>query len=276
MSVVADRQRPPLLGDDVRRFASLVWTLAVTDWKLRFYGSVLGYLWTLARPFAFFGVIYVVFTEIAKIGDDIPNYGVYVLFSMVLFQFFGEATGSAVTSLVARENLLRKMRFPRLVIPLSTVMTALMNLCATLLAVFLFAVITGVYPDWSWLQLPVLIAILAVLATGTGMMLAPLYVRYRDVQPIWEVATQILFYASPILYVATMVPEDFLQAYLCNPIATVLTQLRHAVVDPTAPPAADLIGGAGWLLVPAAVTAVVFALGAWVFSRDAPRIAENL
>jgi ABC-2 type transport system permease protein len=276
MTTVPARQRPQLLGDDARRLWNLTWVLAVTDWKLRFYGSVLGYLWTLARPFAFFGVIYVVFTEIAKIGDDIPNYGVYVLFSMVLFQFFGEATGSAVTSLVARENLLRKMRFPRLVIPLSTVMTALMNLCATLLAVFLFAVITGVYPDWSWLQLPVLIAILAVLATGTGMLLAPLYVRYRDVQPIWEVATQILFYASPILYVATMVPEDFLQAYLCNPIATLLTQLRHAVVDPTAPTAADLIGGAGWLLVPAAVTAVVFALGAWVFSRDAPRIAENL
>ena len=276
MTTVPAGQRPQLIGDDARRFWSLVWTLAATEWKLRFYGSVLGYLWSLARPFAFFGVIYVVFTEIAKIGADIPNYGVYVLFSMVLFQFFGEATGGAVTSLVARENLLRKMRFPRLVIPLSTVTTALMNLGMTLVAVFLFAVISGVYPDWSWLQLPVLIALLGTLATGTGMILAPLYVRYRDVQPVWDVATQILFYASPILYVATMVPEDFRQAYLCNPIAAVLTQLRHAVIDPAAPTAAEVIGGTGWLLIPLAVTVVMLALGAGVFSREAPRIAENL
>jgi ABC-2 type transport system permease protein len=276
MTTAPARQRPQLLGDDARRFWNLTWILAVTDWKLRFYGSFLGYLWTLARPFAFFGVIYVVFTEIANIGDDIPNYGVYVLFSMVLFQFFGEATGSAVTSLVARENLLRKMRFPRLVVPLATLLTALMNLGMTLIAVVLFAVGSGVYPDWGWLELVPLVALLATLATGVGMLLATLYVRYRDVQPVWEVATQILFYASPILYVATMVPEDFQQAYLFNPIATVLTQVRHAVVDPGAPTAADLIGGAGWLIVPLAITALALALGAWVFSRAAPRIAENL
>jgi ABC-2 type transport system permease protein len=276
MTAAPARQRPQLIGDSARRFWSLTWTLAVTDWKLRYYGSVLGYLWTLARPFAFFGVIYVVFTEIAEIGDDIPNYGVYVLFSMVLFQFFGEATTSSVTSLVARENLLRKMRFPRLAIPLSTLLTALMNLGATMLAVFVFAIASGVYPDWGWLELPVLVALLAALSTGAGMLLATLYVRYRDVQPIWDVGTQILFYASPILYVATMVPEDYQRAYACNPIATVLTQVRHAVIDPGAPSAADVIGGAAWLLVPLAVTALVVALGAWVFTREAPRIAENL
>jgi ABC-2 type transport system permease protein len=270
------RQRPQLLGSDARRFLNLTWTLAVTDWKLRFYGSILGYLWTLVRPFAFFGVIYVVFTEIADVGTGIRDYGICILFSMVLFQFFGEATTNSVTSLVARENLLRKMRFPRLVIPLSTVLTALLNLGMTLVAVSIFAIASGVEPTWRWLELPLLIAVLALLATGTGMLLATLFVRYRDVQPVWEVVTQMLFYASPILYVATMVPEDYRRAYLFNPIATVLTQVRHAVVDPTAPSAADVIGGAAWLLVPLAVTAAVLALGAWVFSREAPRIAENL
>jgi ABC-2 type transport system permease protein len=270
------RRSPQPAGDDARRFWNLTWTLAATDWKLRYYGSVLGYVWTLARPFAFFGVIYVVFTKIAKIGADIPNYGVYILFSMVLFQFFGEATTNCVTSLVNRESLLRKMRFPRLVIPLSTVLTALLNLGMTLCAVILFAIAAGVYPDWSWLQLPLLVAVLGVLATGTGMLLAALFVRYRDVQPIWDVGSQIFFYASPVLYVATMVPEDYRAAYLMNPIATVLTQLRHAVVDPAAAPAWELMGGPGRLLVPAAITALVFALGWWVFKREAPRIAENL
>jgi ABC-2 type transport system permease protein len=259
-----------------RRFWELTWTLAVTDWRLRFYGSALGYLWTLARPFAFFGVIYIVFTEVAKIGNDVKDYGICILFSMVLFQFFGEATGGSVTAVVRRENLLRKMRFPHLAIPVSTVLTAMMNLVATLAAVFVFAIASGVYPKWGWLELPVLIALLAVVATGTGLMLSVLFVRYRDVQPIWEVATQILFYASPILYVATMVPADWQRAYLLNPIAAVMTQVRHAVVDPSAPTLSALIGGAGWLLVPLAITALVFALGVWMFVRAAPRLAEDL
>jgi ABC-2 type transport system permease protein len=259
-----------------RRFWELTWMLAVTDWRLRFYGSALGYAWTLARPFAFFGVIYIVFTEVAKIGNDIKDYGICILFSMVLFQFFSEATNGSVTAIVRRENLLRKMRFPQLVVPLSTVLTALMNLGATLVAVFLFAIASGVYPNWGWLELPVLIVALTVVTTGVGLLLSVLYVRYRDVQPIWEVATQILFYASPILYVASMIPEGWQRLYLFNPVAAVLTQVRHAVVDPTAPTVATLLGGAEWLLVPIALTALVLALGLWVFMREAPRLAENL
>jgi hypothetical protein len=149
---------------DGRRFWELTWMLAVTDWRLRFYGSALGYAWTLARPFAFFGVIYIVFTEVAKIGNDIKDYGICILFSMVLFQFFGEATGGSVNAIVRRESLLRKMRFPHLAIPLSTVLTALMNLVATLAAVFVFAIASGVYPNWGWLELPLLIALLTVVA----------------------------------------------------------------------------------------------------------------
>jgi ABC-2 type transport system permease protein len=259
-----------------RRFWELTWTLAVTDWRLRFYGSALGYVWTLARPFAFFAVIYVVFTEIAGIGDDIKDYGICILVSMVLFQFFAEATNGSVTAIVRRENLLRKMRFPRMAIPLSTVLTALMNLAATFVAVALFAAVTGVYPTWRWLELPLLIAVLAVLAVGTGLLLSVLYVRYRDVEPIWEVATQILFYASPVLYVATMVPDDYERLYLLNPLSAILTQVRHAVVDPTAPTASELIGGAGWLLIPLGIAVLVLVLGLWVFRREAPRLAENL
>jgi ABC-2 type transport system permease protein len=259
-----------------RRFWELTWTLAVTDWRLRFYGSALGYAWTLARPFAFFGVIYVVFTEIADIGNQVKDYGICILFSMVLFQFFAEATNGSVTAVVRRENLLRKMRFPRLAIPLSTILTALMNLAATLVAVVVFAAATGVYPTWRWIELPILIAVLAIVATGTGLLLSVLFVRYRDVQPIWEVATQILFYASPVLYVATMVPEDYQRAYLLNPVAAVLTQVRHAVVDPSAPTVTTLLGGGAWLLIPLALAGLVLALGVWAFRREAPRIAENL
>ena len=269
-------QRPSVLGSDLRRFWSLTWTLAVTEWKLRFYGSVLGYVWTLARPFLFFGVIYFVFTEIVGLAKNVPNYGVYILFSIVLFNFFGEVTGNSVAALVAREGLLRKMRFPRLVIPMSVALTALFNLACTLVAVMIFAVISGVYPGWGWLELPIIILLLTLLATGIGMLLSALYVRYRDMQPIWDVTQQVLFYASPILYVATLVPAKYQHAYMCNPIATLLSAMRHAVVDPTAPSAAALIGGTTRLLIPIGLVAIAVVLGASVFNREAPRIAENL
>ena len=269
-------QRPSLLGSDVSRFWNLVLTLAVTDFKLKYYGSVLGYVWTLARPFLFFGVIYFVFTEIVGLDKNVPNYGVYILFALVLFQFFGEVTGNCVASLVSRESMLRKMRFPRLVIPLAVVLTALFNLGMTLIAVFIFAIVAGVGPAWSWLELPVIILLLTFFATGIGLLLSALFVRYRDVQPIWDVTSQILFYASPILYVATMVPESYQRAYLANPISALLTEMRHAVVDPTARPVWDAIGGVERLLVPGGIVVAVFVLGLWVFRREAPRIAENL
>jgi ABC-2 type transport system permease protein len=270
-----ERQRPSALGDDVRRFWNLTWTLAATDFKLRFYGSVLGYAWTLARPFLFFGVIYFVFSEIAGLDANVKNYGVYILFALVLFQFFSEATNGCVRCLVARESLLRKMRFPRLVIPLSVVLTAIMNLGGTLVAVFVFAIATGVYPSWEWLELPVIIALVALFATGVGLLLSALFVRYRDIAPIWEVFTQMLFYCSPILYVATLVPSNYQEAFLMNPLASLLTEMRVAIVDESAPHPWDMAGG-GLLLIPAFIVALSVGLGYYVFNRQAPRIAEEL
>jgi ABC-2 type transport system permease protein len=269
-------QRPSVIGSDLKRFFALAWTLAVTDWKLRFYGSVLGYVWTLARPFLFFGVIYFVFTEIVGLNKAVPDYGIVILFSLVLFNFFGEATGGCVSCLVVRESLLRKVRFPRLVIPTSVVLVAIFNLGMTLVAVAIFAALSGVYPRWSWLELiPVLVA-LTMFAAGVGLLLSALFVRYRDVEPIWDVFSQMLFYASPILYVASNVPEKYLDLYLLNPIALLLTETRHIAVDPNAPTPWSLVSAPELLLIPAAIVVGLFVLGAWVFSREAPRIAENL
>jgi ABC-2 type transport system permease protein len=270
------RTRSFVPSDDLARFWSLTWTLAVTDWKLRFYGSVLGYFWSLARPFLLFGVIYLVFSKFAKLGDEVKHYPVYILFALVLFTFFAETTGNGLASLVDREHLLRKVRFPRLVIPLAVALTSLFNLLMTLLAVMVFAIANGVYPRWSWLQLPLLVAILVVLSVGVAMLLSALFVRYRDIAPIWEVFSQALFYASPILYVTTMVPESFQHPYVAAPLAAIFAQMRHAVIDPSAPPVWEAIGGADRLLIPGGIIVGAFVLGWWVFHREAPRIAENL
>jgi ABC-2 type transport system permease protein len=270
------RHGPSALGDDARRFVNLTITLAVTDFKLRYFGSVLGYLWSLVRPFLFFGVLYVVFTQIVRLGDQIDFYAVYLLQSIVLWTYFSETTNAAVRCLVDRENLLRKIRFPRLTIPLSVSLTALFNLGLNMIAVFVFALLSGVRPSWGWLEVPLLIVFLFFLSTGVGMLLSALYVRFRDVQPIWDVILQVLFYGSPILYVASNYPDNIEHLLGANPLAVVFGQMRKAVLDPSAPSAAELIGGAPRLLIPISIVAGLFALGYWVFNREAPRIAENL
>jgi ABC-2 type transport system permease protein len=276
MSTTAMSQRPVVLGADFKRYWALSWTLATTEFKLRFYGSVLGYAWTLVRPFALFGVLYIVFAEIAKLGEGIKGFPAYILISMVLFQFFKAVVDGCLTSLLNRENLLRKMHFPRLVIPTTVVLSALFELTLTLAAVFIFLFISGIFPTAGWLELIPLAAMLTVFATGLGLLFSVMFVRFRDIAPIWDVVGQMLFYASPILYVATMVPESYQRAYLANPIAALLTEMRHAVTDPTARHVWDAIGAPERMLLPAAIVVVTLLLGLWVFKREAPRIAENL
>ena len=270
------RSRPSALGGDLRRFWSLTYTLAATDFKLRFFGSALGYLWTLMRPLLLFGVLYFVFTEVVRFGDDIQHYPVYLLAAIVMFQFFSETTGRGVKALVERENLLRKVRFPRLVIPLAVALHALFNLGLNLIVVFGFVFASGIDPRWTWLELIPLILLLVAFSTSVAMLLSALYVRYRDMQPIWEVALQILFYASPVIYVMEFLPDSLIEPGMANPLATILTQMRYALIDPTAPSSAELIGGVGLLLIPLAVVVAACALGWLVFTREAPRIAEDL
>lgn len=267
---------PTAFGDDVRHFVNLTMTLAVTEWKLRFFGSVLGYLWTLMRPLLLFGVLYVVFTHVVRVGTEIPHYPVYLLESIVMFQFFADSTSQGLQSLLQRESLLRKMRFPRMVIPLSVVLTNLFNLGMNMIAVLVFVLANGITPRWTWLLVPILVLALIVLATGAAMLTSALYVRFRDLAPIWEIVLQVSFYASPILYVISTVPANFQHPLAANPLGMVMTQMRKWVIDPSAPSAAEAIGGYVRLLIPIGVIVGVFALGFWVFQRETPRIAENL
>ncbi len=270
---------PSALGGEFRRFVELTVTLARTEFKLRYFGSVLGYFWSLMRPLLFFGVIYVFFTQFVKLGKGVPHYGVYLLTGIVLWNYLAEATGGCVACLVAREGLVRKVRFPRMVVPLSVSLTATFNLAMNFIAVIVFALANGISPTWSWLELiPIAVAFI-VLATGIGMLLAALYVRFRDVQPIWEVLLQVWFYTSPIMYGAHSYNEfanNFERIALINPIATLLTQMGHAFIDPTLPSAASAAGGSVTPFVAVALIPAVFAVGWWVFTREAPRVAENL
>jgi ABC-2 type transport system permease protein len=268
---------PAAIGVDLRRFANLTRTLALTEFKLRFFGSALGYLWQLMRPLLLFGVLYAVFTQVLRFGSEARFYPVALLSGIVLFMFVSESTGAAVTSLVDRENLVRKVQFPRLVVPLSVVLTALMNLGLNLIAVVVFLLASGGSVRLTWLEVPLLALLLALFAGGIATLVSALFVRYRDVKPIWEVVLQMLFYGTPIFYTIDAVDNDTLERLLlCNPLAAIVQQFRHAVIDPSHPSAAAAAGGWPWLLVPAAIALALAVGGYRYFDRAAPRIAEDL
>ena len=279
---------PEALTDDWTRFWHLTFNIARTQWKLRFFGSFLGYFWQLVRPLLLFGVLWVFFTKIGHVGQGplaAPGrpqhfYGAQLLGSVVLYTFFVEATSNSVKSVVDNEALVRKIQFPRLVIPLSLVLLGLFNLGLNLVVVFIFALASGVRPMLSWAELPLIIGMLAVVSAGLAMLLSSLYVYFRDISPIWEVVAQILFYASPVIIplstVQARLSPTLLHVYMLSPLATVFQQFRHAIINHATPAVSTVLGGKVVLLAPIGLVVGIFVLGFVVFNRAAPYVAENL
>jgi ABC-2 type transport system permease protein len=270
---------PAAPSDDPRRFWHLTLTLARMDWKVRFFGSALGYVWSLLRPLLLFGILYFVFSEVVGAGDGIEHYPIVLLSGMMLYFFFAEVTGAASTSLVDREALVRKVGFPRMVVPLAVALVGVFNLLLNLVVLAIFLVLNGATVRWTWLLVPIPLILVGVLATSTGMLLAALYVRFRDIKPIWDVFLQALFYATPILYPIQLVQEKsetLTHVLMASPLASLIQGTRHLLLGNDTPSAATAIGGTAWLLVPAAILVVVTVLGFWVFERTAPGAAEEL
>jgi ABC-2 type transport system permease protein len=269
---------PTALGSDPTRFWHLTRTLAITEFKLRFFGSALGYLWQLMRPLLLFGILYVLFSKVLAL-DDAPFYAEALLLGLVLYTFFADATKGSLGSLVLRESLLRKIEFPRLAVPLATVLTALFNLALNLVPVFVFLLIDGGSVRVQWLEFPVLIVLLTVFSTGLAMLLSSLYVRYRDVEPIWDVVLSLIFYGTPIFYTISTVAEKsqtLAEIVMLNPFAAILQQSRYAIFGAGHPSAGEAIGGNLRLAAPLAIAIAILWIGWRVFSRRAPRIAEEL
>jgi ABC-2 type transport system permease protein len=271
---------PSALGPDLRRMLGLAWTIATSEFKLRFYGSALGYLWQLARPMLLFGVLLVVFTVVVRLGNDVELYAPTLLLGIVLFTYFSEATAGAVTAMVDRENLVRKIDFPRLAVPLSVVITATFNFLLNMIPVVVVLLAMGAEVRWTWLEIIPLTAALALLSIGIAMVLSAAYVRFRDVQPIWDVVMQAMFYASGVLVPVQAIQAQFgdkiERILMFNPFSVILQQSRHALIAPSHPSALDSAGAWWVLLVPLAITLVLLFGGFRFFNREAPRIAERL
>jgi ABC-2 type transport system permease protein len=270
---------PSALGGGPRRFFDLLWLMSMTEFKRIYFGTVLGYLWSLIRPLLLFGVLLFVFTKVFRIGSAlVDHYAVMLLLGIVLYTFFQEASSNAVTSVVAQEGVVRKTQFPRLVIPLSTVVTGGLNLGLNLVVVLVFVLAFGVAPAWTWFLFPVALVLLFAFTATVSMALSVLYVRFRDVAIIWTVVSQVLLYMTPILYpVNAFENRTYEHLLMINPLAVIFTQVRVWILhEPAAPNAVDAAGGWLGLLPAAAIFIGACIYGIWVFKREAPRIAEAL
>jgi ABC-type polysaccharide/polyol phosphate transport system ATPase subunit/ABC-type polysaccharide/polyol phosphate export permease len=270
------RSGPPSVGGDARRLWSITRLLAISEFKLKYLDAALSYLWVLIGPLAFFGIIYFIFTRVGRFSHGVEHYPVYLLSALVLWIFFAEATGTALGCLVSNESVLRRVSFPHIAVPLSIVAMAFFDLCMSAVAVLAFVLASGITPQLSWLEVVPLVALEAVLITGVAMILSALYVRYRDIDHIWVVVRQMLFYGSGVFFVVTSLPSSLRPVMIANPLTAIFTQVRHAVIDPHAPSYISEAGGGARALIPLAVIALAFGVGLWVFKRESPTVAENL
>jgi ABC-2 type transport system permease protein len=268
---------PSALGGGTRRALELLYVIAVNDFRKTYFNTALGYLWSIARPLMQFGVLLVVFTHVFHFSKAVPHYPVFLLFDVVLFGFFQEATTMAVGSIVGHEAVVRKTQFPRLVIPLAVVLTALFNLAINLLVAFVFILGFGLSLSPTWLLLIPLLVALFVFTTAVSMIVSALYPRFRDVAIIWSVLAMALFYATPVLYPVSAVHPNLRDVIALNPLAPIFDLAQRWITEPGTPwPGAAALGGPVRLAIAVALYGAVCAFAVWIFRREAPRIAEAL
>ena len=269
---------PSALGGGTRRALELLYVIAVTDFKRAYFGTALGYVWSVARPLLTFAVLLEVFTKVFHFASKVHHYPVFLLFDVVLFGFFQEATLGAVGSIVGKESIVRKTQFPRLVIPMAVVLTTVFNFALNLVVAFIFVLAFGISPAPAWLLIiPVLLAIF-VFTSAVSMILSALYPRFRDVGIIWTVFSTALFYATPVLYpISAPISPHLREVIALNPLAPLFDLAQRAITNPQGPwPGSAATGGPVRLAVAIALYVVVCAAAVVIFRREAPRIAEEL
>lgn len=261
-----------------RKNAILLKELVKTDFKLRYQGSALGYLWAVLRPLMMFAILYVVFAKVLRFGGEIPHYPVYLLTGTVLWSFFSECTSMGINAVLGRGELIRKISFPKYIVVVSATSTAVINMLINMVVVAVFALINGVVPTWSWLLVPAALAELYLLALGISLLLGAINVKFRDIVSIWEVLMQGMFYAVPIIYPISMVANSsplVARVMLMNPIAQVIQDVRYLLITNETVTSWGYLG-TGWTLIPIILVVILFIFAWWFFRRKAPYFAEEV
>jgi ABC-2 type transport system permease protein len=264
----------------LRQHGRVLLISAQTDFKLKYAGSIGGYVWSVAKPLALFSMLYVVFAHIFKLGRISPYYGVSLLIGIVCFTFMSDATSMGMWSLVGRESLLRKLSFPRIIIPTSATLTAAMTFLINAVVVMVFVAGKGIAPQPDWVLVLPLLLELYVFVLGIALLLSTLFVRFRDVGQVWELALQLLFYASPIVYPIGYLPPALRELAFLNPFTQVLQDIRSIILYPDLAgnrmTAIRAFGSPSAELLPVAIAIAIFFLGLFVFKREEPWFAERV
>lgn len=253
--------------------------LTKTDFKLRYQGSVLGYLWALLRPLMMFAILYVVFAKLLKFGGDIPHYPVYLLCGTTMWSFFTECTSQGIQAMVSRGDLIRKISFPKYIVVVSATLTAVINMLINLVVIIIFALINGVEFSWTWFLVPLSLIELYVLSLGISFLLGAINVKYRDITSIWDVCIQALFYAVPIIYPIAMVAANSTLAakvILLNPIAQAIQDIRHNLITPETITTWNYISNPLLEFLPIILIVVVLIFAAFYFRKKSKFFAEEI
>lgn len=269
------------IGFFEKRNRVLLAELVKTDFKLRYQGSALGILWSVLKPLMIFVVMYFIFVKFLRITDSsIPNYAITLLLGLSLWGFFTEAVTLGMNSIVARGDLMRKINFPKYIVIISSMLSALISLSINLLVVLAFAIFAGVKFQWSVLILPFNIIILFATAFGLALILSTLYVKFRDISHIWEVFMQILVYSMPIMYPISMVTKvsifgvSIAKIMMLNPIALAIQDIRHNLIAHETPTFWTLFENYWFALIPILITTLLVVFGLWYFNKNSKKFAE--
>lgn len=253
--------------------------LVRTDFKLRYQGSALGYVWSLLRPLLLFITLYFVFSVFMKFGSGFPHYAVYLLLGVVLWNYFAEVTSGSVGAIVGKGDLLRKINFPKYVIIFAGSFSALINLGLNFIVIGIFMVFTGIVPTTSALLLIPIIFELFVVSIGVAFFLSALYVKFRDITYIWEVVMQAGFYATPILYPLSRIPNThhLREIMMLNPLAQLTQDARHVLVTPVSATISQVYNGRIWpWFIPIGVTVIIAVAAGWYFRSQSRNFAEDI
>jgi ABC-2 type transport system permease protein len=254
--------------------------IAMSEFKLKYADSALGYVWSLLKPLGLFSVLYVVFGRFFRLGVGFEHYPLYLLIGIVLWYFFLDSTSLAMSSIVARGLLLRKLAFPRMLVPLSVSLTSLLTFGVNLVAIAAFVAWNRLVPRVEWLLILPLLLELMVFTLAVSLLLATLFVRFRDIGQLWELFAQMLFFASPIFYPVGFLPPWAQPVAMISPFVHAMQEVRAILLRPHEPAeiltAADVYGTSLGHLIPIGFAGLLLATALLLFRREAPRFAERV
>jgi len=274
VSYSAARRRPSL--QRLAYYARVLRVLAGVDFKMKYAQSGMGYVWSLAKPLAYFGVLWLVFGRFFKVpGGTVDNFALFLIIGLVVYLFFIDGVGLALPSITSKGSLLRRLRFSPIVLPIAATVTALMTFAINSLAVVFFIVLSQTTPDLRWFLIAPLALELYVFVVGSALIISTLFVQFRDIAQLWELAAQLMIFLTPVMYPADVLPEWAQRVVFLNPLVQVMQDIRSIVLPGEQLTTAEVYGPLGYL-APLAIVALTVTAGVWLLWRSGPRFAERI